>query len=122
MGKTVLVIDDEAGYRALLSSDLSKIGYSVLTAASGDGAIKILEKTKVDCAITDMQMRPMDGLDTITAIRKTWATLPIILMTGYAIEERVSQALTMRVGGFLRKPFAIHEMRSTIKNLIETEV
>ena len=117
MRKTILAIDDEPGYRALLSSDLSKLGYSVLTAASGPEALKVLGENEVDIIITDMKMSPMDGLDTIIAIKKMHPHLPIVIMTGYAVEERVRQAMKFKPSTCLRKPFGIHEMRSVVSTL-----
>ena len=118
MRKTILVIDDEPGYRALLSSDLSKLGYSVLTAASGPVALKVLDENQVDMIITDMKMSPMDGLDTVVAIRKAYPYVPIVLMTGYALEERVQAAMGYEVNTCLRKPFGIQEMRNVVKTLV----
>lgn len=116
--KTVLVIDDEPGYRALLSSDLVKAGYEVLTASSGPDALKLLNVKKVDIIITDMKMSPMDGLDTIMAVKKLFPQLPFVIMTGYALEERVGQAMSYKPSSCLRKPFEIQEMRLTVGALV----
>ena len=118
MSKTILVIDDEPGYRVLLSSDLGRYEYTVLTAASGPEALKILKESKVDVIITDMKMSPMDGLDTIIAIKKIHPRLPIVIMTGYAVEERVRQALEFKPSTCLHKPFEINEMRNTVRELV----
>lgn len=120
MRKTILIIDDELGYRVLLSSDLSKVGYTVLTAASGPDALKVLDENPVDMIITDMKMSPMDGLDTIVAIRKAYPSVPIVLMTGHALEERVQEAMSHRIDTCLRKPFGIHEVRDVVNTLVGT--
>ncbi|MCB4756602.1 MAG: response regulator [Elusimicrobia bacterium] len=116
--KTILVIDDEPGYRALLSSDFSRLGYVVLTAANGLEALKILEGNSVDVVITDMRMTPMDGLETILSIRKTHVHLPVVLMTGYAVEERLKKALEFQPVTWLKKPFGIDEMRTVVHDLV----
>ena len=118
MSKTILIIDDETGYRVLLSSDLSRLGYTVLTAASGPDALKVLDENQVDMIITDMKMSPMDGLDTVVAIRKAHPNVPIVLMTGYALEERVQEAMSHKINTCLRKPFGIHEMRNVVNTLV----
>lgn len=118
MSKTILIIDDEPGYRALLSSDLSRLGYIVLTAGSGPDALKVLDENRVDMIITDMKMSPLDGLDTVVAIRKAHPNVPIVLMTGYALEERVQAAMGYKVNTCLRKPFGIQEMRNVVNTLV----
>lgn len=112
--KVVLVVDDETGYRDMIQYALGKFGYRVLTAASGPEALDILQKNKVNIVLTDMKMSPMDGLDTVIAVRKLRPGMPIVLMTGYAIEERVAEALERKASTCLRKPFNVDELHSVI--------
>lgn len=110
MSKTILIVDDEQGYRDLLSMELSDHGYAVFTACGGPEALEILQRVKVDLIITDMKMPKMDGLDVVIASRKLFPGIPIILMTGYAVEERVQEALARKASACLRKPFNIGEL------------
>jgi len=109
--KTILVIDDEPGYRDMLKFQLTDEGHTVLTAASGPEALKVLQDNgKADMVITDMKMSPMDGLETLIAIRNVYPKMPVILMTGYALEERVQEALSRKASTCLRKPFHLDEL------------
>ncbi|HAH31443.1 MAG TPA: hypothetical protein DCL44_03910 [Elusimicrobia bacterium] len=110
MEKIILVVDDEPGYRDLLHLELSDQGYTVLTAGGGYEALEILNKGKVDLIITDMKMPKMDGLDVVIASRRLRPDIPIILTTGYAVEERVQEALARKASVCLRKPFNISEL------------
>jgi len=116
MGKTILIIDDEPGYRELLHMELSDQGYTILTAAGGHEALEILGREEVDLIITDMKMPKMDGLDVVIASRRLHPGIPIILMTGYAMEERVQEALARKASVCLRKPFNISELTDLLKN------
>lgn len=113
--KVVLVVDDETGYRDMIQYELEKFGYKILTAASGPEAVELVRNHKVDLVLTDMKMSPMDGLDTVIAIRKLQPGMPIVLMTGYAIEERVTEALQRKASTCLRKPFNVDELHGVIQ-------
>lgn len=115
MGKTILVVDDEQGYRDLLCMELSDQGYTVLTAGGGPEALEILKREKTDLIITDMKMPKMDGLDVVIASRRLLPGIPIILMTGYAVEERVQEALTRKASVCLRKPFQLAELETALQ-------
>ena len=118
MGKTILVVDDEQGYRDLLCMELSDQGYTVLTAGGGPEALEILKREKTDLIITDMKMPKMDGLDVVIASRRLRPGIPIILMTGYAVEERVQEALTRKASVCLRKPFQLTELETALQTVI----
>jgi CheY-like chemotaxis protein len=108
--KTILVVDDEPGYREMIQFELTARGHIVLTAGGGQDALKALAENKIDLVITDMKMHPMDGLDVILEIKKKYPEIAIVVMTGYAINERVQRALEMAKRPCLRKPFNIEEL------------
>jgi len=115
INKTILLVDDEQGYRDLLYMELSDRGYGVLTAGGGPEALEILQREEVDIIITDMKMPKMDGLDVVIASRQLRPGIPIILMTGYAIEGRVQEALALKASVCLRKPFQIEELETALR-------
>lgn len=114
MSKAILVVDDELGYRDMLHMDLSIQGFHVFTAAGGKEALEILKREKIDLVVTDMKMPNMDGLDTVMAIKKNFSGIPIVLMTGYAVEDRVQMALQLKATVCLKKPFDIDELTTVI--------
>jgi len=115
MAKAILVVDDEVGYREMIQMDLSDRGFNAFTAQGGAEALEILKKEKIDLVVTDMKMPKMDGLDTVKAIKKNHPGLPIVLMTGYAVEDRVEKALQLKAAACLRKPlFLMHSGSSQI--------
>src|SRR4051794_38498031 len=78
----ILVIEDEPALRTLLVGLLTQAGHVVLLAADGREGSATLERQPVDLVITDVFMPNQDGIETITNIRRSNATLPIIAMTG----------------------------------------
>ncbi len=118
MPKTILIVDDEQGYRDMLNIDLSNRGFNVLTASGGQEAMEILKEKEVDLIIADMKMPKMDGLDVVIAGRKIRPGIPILLMTGYAVEERVQEALKMKASACLRKPFQITELETALQAVL----
>lgn len=116
--KSVMVIDDELGYRQMLELDLTRQGYRVLTAGGGAEALTMLDKESVDIVVTDMKMPKMSGLDTMTAIRKKFPTLPIVLMTGYAVEDMLTKAMQFKQTASLRKPFNMADLNKAVKQLL----
>ncbi|MBI4655816.1 MAG: response regulator [Elusimicrobia bacterium] len=118
--KTILIVDDEQGYRDLLHRALSEQGYTVLVAAGGPEALDILKRDEVDIIITDMKMPKMDGLDVVIASRQLRPDIPIILMTGYAVEERVQEALARKASICLQKPFQMKELETALQSFLIT--
>ncbi len=115
--KNILVIDDELGYRALLESDLTFLCHLVFSADGGPSALKILESQSVDLLITDMRMSPMDGLEVVAAFKQKFPTVPVILMSGYAAEDRVEKVLQYKPSAFIKKPFDLTELHSLLSEL-----
>jgi two-component system response regulator PilR (NtrC family) len=116
--KVVLVVDDETGYRDMIQYELGRLGYKTLTAASGPEALELLRDHMVDLVLTDMKMSPMDGLDTVIAIQKLQPNIPIVLMTGYAAEERIAEALQRKASACLRKPFNVDELHGVVHSCV----
>lgn len=86
-GKTVLVVDDDAGVRASMADILGGEGCRVLTTASGHEALRFLEEGPVDLVISDVQMPDMDGYELFRCIRTEHEKLPVVLMTAYYYDK-----------------------------------
>jgi signal transduction histidine kinase len=103
-GRRVLLVDDEALLREVLSEFLGEYGFSVRSAAEGGEALALLDAgTVVDVLITDLSMPGMDGLALIRAARLRRTALPAILLTGYAGEAELPAVADPGVV-LLRKP------------------
>lgn len=86
-GKTILVVDDDAGVRASMAEILSGEGCRVLTTPSGHEALRFLDEDHVDLVISDVQMPDMDGYELFHNIRSGHQDLPVVLMTAYYYDK-----------------------------------
>ncbi len=86
-GKTILVVDDDAGVRQSMAEILGGEGCRVLTTPSGHEALKFLAGERVDLVISDVQMPDMDGYELFRCIRSSHEKLPVVLMTAYYYDK-----------------------------------
>lgn len=103
----VLVVDDEASIRDLLSKTLALAEYDVDVAPDGRAALERLRLFRYDLLITDLRMPGIDGLTVIHEARRLNADLPVIIVTGYSTEASAIEAANLGVSGYLTKPFKV---------------
>ena len=116
----ILVVDDEPGWRDLLSLELTSEDCAVVTASSADEALVRLREQSFHLVITDVRMPGgMDGIDLIQTYRRENPAQKAIFITGYATEEKVEQALERGVVLCLRKPFESQELLNAINSLFK---
>ena len=103
----VLVVDDEATIRDLLSKTLALAEYDVDMAHDGRTALDRLRIIPYDLLITDLKMPGVDGLTVIREARRLKADLPVIIITGFSNEASAIEAVNLGVSGYLTKPFRV---------------
>ncbi len=103
----ILVVDDEASIRDLLSKTLALADYDVDVAPDGREAVERLRMLAYDLLITDLKMPGMDGLGVIREARRLKADLPVIIITGFSTEASAIEAANLGVAGYLTKPFRV---------------
>ena len=108
----VLVADDEASVRDLLSKTLALAEYDVDVAADGRSAVERLRILPYDLLITDLRMPGVDGLSVIREARRLKADIPVIIITGFSTEASAIEAVNLGVSGYLTKPFRIPRVLS----------
>jgi excisionase family DNA binding protein len=103
----VLVVDDEAAIRDLLSKTLALAEYDVDLAPDGRHALERLRIIPYDLLITDLKMPGIDGLSVIREARRLKADIPVIIITGFSTEASAIEAVNLGVSGYLTKPFRV---------------
>ena len=103
----VLVVDDEASIRDLLSKTLALAEYDVDLAPDGRTALERLRMIPYDLLITDLKMPGVDGLAVIREARRLKADIPVIIITGFSTEASAIEAVNLGVSGYLTKPFRV---------------
>jgi excisionase family DNA binding protein len=106
----VLVVDDEASIRELLSKTLALAEYEVDTARDGRAAIERLRLGHYDLLIADLKMPGIDGLSLIREAKRLKADLPVIIITGFSTESSAIEAVNLGVSGYLTKPFRVPQV------------
>ena len=106
----VLVVDDEASIRDLLSKTLALAEYDVDTAPDGTSALDRMRAFNYDLLIADLKMPGMDGLTLIKQAKRIKADLPVIIITGFSTESSAIEAVNLGVAGYLTKPFRVPQV------------
>ena len=117
----ILVVDDEPSVVKATSETLERLGYRVMTAASGAEAWKIFERVPhpFDLVITDEVMPGMSGIRLAQKILEVRPDLPIILFTGYSENVSSEEAKAAGIREFLIKPFPKHELAETVRKVLD---
>ena len=113
---SVLVVDDYRNVRRTLGRALESVGYSVFLAASGEEALGILRKHRVDAVVLDLHMPVMSGQTLFHLIIGNWPELKshVLMMTGDARVEERETWLKLYELPVVKKPFALDEVLSLI--------
>jgi excisionase family DNA binding protein len=106
----VLVVDDEASIRELLSKTLALAEYDVDTAADATSALDRMRSAGYDLLIADLKMPGMDGLTLIRQAKRIKSDLPVIIITGFSTESSAIEAVNLGVAGYLTKPFRVPQV------------
>jgi excisionase family DNA binding protein len=106
----VLVVDDEASIRDLLSKTLALAEYDVDAASDGRSALERLRLSPYDLLIADLKMPGMDGLTLIREAKRYQSALPVLIITGYSTESSAIDAVNLGVVGYLTKPFRVPQV------------
>jgi len=118
MKSKVLVVDDDAGVRELLSTMLGDY-YDVTQAESGAALRKALGDTQPDLVVLDVNLQDDNGLDLLPQMKKRWPDTEVIVLTGQATLEMALEAGRLGAYNFLTKPFEIQKLIADVKCAID---
>src|SRR5271169_436829 len=104
--RKVLVVDDDPAVRKSFDRVLTGKGYAVITAESGEEALRKLNEEKYDLVYTDIRMPGMSGLDVAEQVKARRPWTPVVIITGYGNDAAESRAKAAGVSGFLHKPLS----------------
>jgi DNA-binding NtrC family response regulator len=110
MGKKILIVDDEKGIRELFAEVLHRAGHTVVTAGDGLAGIEVARGGDIDIAFLDIKMPGLNGVETLKEVRGTSPQTKVVMITGYARDELVNEALKMDVFACLAKPFSVRDV------------
>lgn len=113
--KCVLVVDDEPAVLRFISVSLSMAGYEVVTATSGEEALKLIASERPDIMLLDLVMEPLSGLDVLARLR-AFSQMPVIVFS--ARSDLGAIALKKGANGFVVKPFRPDQMTKKIEETL----
>ena len=115
----VLVVDDSADDRALVTSYLEEGGAEVLVAGSGREALNVLEKVTPDLAIVDLRMPEMDGLTFLKEKQSEQFGGTVIMMSAYGSIDTAVECMKVGAYDYISKPFRPDEILLTVRKAEE---
>ncbi|MEW6750999.1 MAG: response regulator [Candidatus Latescibacterota bacterium] len=126
--KTILVVDDDADQRDILSLELQGAGYHVLTAEGEEAALDLLMARRPDLAVVDLMMEHMDsGFVLSHRIKQLYPHTPVIILTSVAAETRMDFQIDpadkgswVRANAWIDKPVRSEQLRGEVERLLET--
>jgi DNA-binding response OmpR family regulator len=111
----ILVVDDQAGVRAMIGIVLRVGGFEVIEADSAASALTAFENSSFDLAIVDVFLEGTNGLDLIAKMRERVADLPVVAISGMTKLDRLAQAPELAGVVCLQKPFRPNELIEAIE-------
>ncbi len=120
MGKTILVVDDSASLRQVVSIALKGAGYTVIEGSDGADGLSKLDGTKVHLIISDVNMPNMDGLTMVQKIKDmaAYKFTPIIMLTTEAGADKKDIGKSAGVKAWMVKPFKPDQMLDAVSKLL----
>jgi len=116
----VLIVDDAEDFADYTRKRLKLRGIQAIVAGSGEAALAILETESVDVAVLDVLMPGMDGVELLAEIKKRYAHLPVIMLTGHGTVETAREGLEKGAREYLLKPCDFNTLLGSIRKAYET--
>ena len=119
----VLLVEDEHLIRMMVAEFLQDEGFEVTEAWDGDEAARLLDTVRgFDVLFTDVRMPgTLDGIDVAVHARRRYPMIPLLVVSGYAVQLAVRLGLLDPAAAFLGKPYQLKEVRETLRRLTATQ-
>jgi DNA-binding NtrC family response regulator len=122
MSVRILVVDDEHNLRMTIAANLELEGFEVVEAEDGETALALVKAQPFDLVLSDVRMPGMNGVDLFRHIHELKPELPVILMTAFALEGLVQEALREGAFTLLPKPFEIEHLVAALTSAVRNPV
>jgi DNA-binding response OmpR family regulator len=117
-GQKVLVIEDQEDLAALYEQALSKEGYAVSKAYTGEEGVALFEDDGADAVVLDMTLPEMHGVQTLQSIRGLNANVPVVVVTGETSDETRRQCERLGVQEYLSKPADYNDIMGALRRAL----
>ena len=115
-GETILVVEDDEALREMTAYMLKKLGFSVLSAASGEQALDLFRRrhAEVDLVLLDVVLGDVTGDEVMRNMQELSPEVKVLVTSGFRKEDEPRQLLDAGALGFLKKPFGVQELRRMV--------
>ena len=119
--EAVLLVEDDSTVLTVGQQMLETVGYTVLTASNGEQALEmyLARQEEISLVLTDITMPKMGGYDLYNELSRINQGVKVLLVSGYALEEEVSDLRTRGMKGLVRKPFDLKTLATTVKQALD---
>ncbi len=114
----ILVAEDEVPVREFIRRVLETRGHSVTIVSDGAEALIKLNRARFDLLLTDIAMPNMDGVELALKVARDYPDLPVLMMSGYALERRRAADLVGLAHAVLQKPFSMADLSETVEKAL----
>jgi DNA-binding response OmpR family regulator len=114
-GARLLLVDDEVGYLEVLSKRLTRRGFEVTTASSGEEAIRAARRWDFDVAVVDLKMEDMDGIEVLKVLKRMVPATHVIILTGHGSERAAREGIAQGAFDYLIKPIGLDPLIARIR-------
>jgi DNA-binding NtrC family response regulator len=115
----ILILEDEAGFQALLAEVLGSAGHRVTAAATGPAALALASEEDFDLLLVDQRVPGFSGLEFLKHYRSHHPHTPVIMMTAYAEVPVVVESMRLGAVDFLVKPFSLEVVLPLVERCLE---
>jgi DNA-binding NtrC family response regulator len=115
----LLLVDDDAAFRTVMAAELSRSGYDVRTAASGEDALAVCAQAEPQVILLDLQLPGMSGLDVLKTLRERHAPGEIVMLTGHGSIDSAIEAIRVGAFDYVSKPCPLDELEVRIQRALE---
>jgi two-component system response regulator PilR (NtrC family) len=114
----ILIVDDDTFIRTVVANLLTRHGYDITAASSGEEALQILRGQIFDLMISDVEMVPMNGLELLQKVRASYANMAVVMLTSQDSIDVAVGAMKKGAFDFLVKPFRPDELYLAVQRTL----
>ncbi len=114
---SILIVDDDSDLAESLADVLEARGYAVELAGSGEEGVERFRRRDFDLVFTDVKLPGMNGVESFFEFRRIKPDAKVVMMTGFSVEQLLSQAIENGALAVLHKPFAIAEILAVLESI-----
>ncbi|MBW1763706.1 MAG: sigma-54-dependent Fis family transcriptional regulator, partial [Deltaproteobacteria bacterium] len=117
----ILVVDDDRSMREFLEILLTRDGYNVVLAESGEEGCRILDNQQFDLVITDIRMKDIDGIGVLKKAKQVDSDTMVVMISAFATAETAVDAMKEGAYDYIPKPFKVREFKRIVRDTLKSK-